>query len=121
IPKRVKKSLCALNVRWADATNLAWERLSLPIGYIRRERPSTPSAHMALTRPVVPPDGSFLFGRSLSILCGCPRAAPPSGLTQNVLQEIPYSRGFPVIRVAGKDRTLDNGKVFHRLSMSPPD
>ena len=34
-----------------------------PSGYIRRERPSTPSAHMALTRPVVPPDGSFIFGR----------------------------------------------------------
>jgi hypothetical protein len=32
-----------------------------PRGYIRRERPSTPSAYMALTRPVVPPDGSFIF------------------------------------------------------------
>jgi hypothetical protein len=33
-----------------------------PHSYIRRERPSTPSAYMALTRPVVPPDGSFIFG-----------------------------------------------------------
>src|SRR5437899_3648612 len=39
-----------------------WERLSLPIGCIRRERPSTPSAPYGLTRPVVPPDGSFISG-----------------------------------------------------------
>jgi hypothetical protein len=32
-----------------------------PIGCIRRERPSTPSAPYSLTRPVVPPDGSFHF------------------------------------------------------------
>jgi hypothetical protein len=33
-----------------------------PRSYIRRERPSTPSAQYGLTRPVVPPDGSFIFG-----------------------------------------------------------
>jgi hypothetical protein len=33
-----------------------------PIGCIRRERPSTPSAPYSLTRPVVPPDGSFISG-----------------------------------------------------------
>src|ERR1700691_2448311 len=30
-------------------------------GCIRRERPSTPSAPYGLTRPVVPPDGSFVL------------------------------------------------------------
>jgi hypothetical protein len=43
-----------------------------PHSYIRRERPSTPSAYMALTRPVVPPDGSFIFcgGRKHRVALG---------------------------------------------------
>jgi len=47
-----------------------------PRSYIRRERPSTPSAQYGLTRPVVPPDGSFIFGAQIAVR---PRAAPENG------------------------------------------
>jgi hypothetical protein len=79
---------------------------------------------MALTRPVVPPDGSFIFGGSLSISCGDDVAVGCGAtmrLDSEVLQENPYSRGFPAARDAGKDRLLDNVKVFHRISLSHPD
>ncbi|MGY2987080.1 hypothetical protein ACVI1K_004427 [Bradyrhizobium sp. USDA 4508] len=59
--EKVKKIAGDLNVRLPLTTYVCGSGLSLP-GYIRRERPSTPSAHMALTRPVVPPDGSFILG-----------------------------------------------------------
>ena len=64
--EEVKKIAQRLNVGAASHDQYVWERLSLPNGYIRRERPSTPSAHMALTRPVVPPDGSFISAAFLS-------------------------------------------------------
>src|SRR3954452_16738984 len=38
-----------------------WERLSLPISHIRRERPSTPSAHMAPPVPLSPRTGLFFL------------------------------------------------------------
>ena len=59
--EKVKKIAGDLNVRLALTTYVCGSGLSLP-GYIWRERPSTPRAHMALTRPVVPPDGSFICG-----------------------------------------------------------
>ena len=43
-----------------------WERSSLPIGHIRRERPSTPSAHMARPVRLSPRTGLFAFGASAS-------------------------------------------------------
>jgi hypothetical protein len=46
------------------------------------------------------------------------RAAP---FDSQVLQESQYWRGFPATRVADDDRLLDNGKVFHRISLSHPD
>ena len=72
---RSKKSADVLNVRRGCCDLLMWERLSLPIGCIRRERPSTPSAPYSLTRPVVPPDGSFIFGTDF-----LKEAAPRRGL-----------------------------------------
>src|SRR2546429_183585 len=60
---RLKKSPGVLNVRRGCCDLSMWERLSLPIGCIRRERPSTPSAPYGLTRPVVPPDGSFILAQ----------------------------------------------------------
>ena len=73
--EKVKKITGDLNVRRSLTTYVCGSGLSLP-GYIRRERPSTPSAHMALTRPVVPPDGSFILGASLhDALDGRGRAA----------------------------------------------
>jgi hypothetical protein len=42
-------------------------------------------------------------------------------LDSEVLQEIPGSRRFSASREAGKGRLLDNGKVFHRISLSHPD
>jgi hypothetical protein len=62
--EKVKKIADDLNVRLPLTTYVCGSGLSLP-GCIRRERPSTPSAHMALTRPVVPPDGSFIWGPAL--------------------------------------------------------
>src|SRR5437868_8851433 len=59
--EKVKKIAGDLNVRRPLTTYVCGSGLSLPV-CIRRERPSTPSAHMALTRPVVPPDGSFILG-----------------------------------------------------------
>ena len=55
IARRVERSARLLRLKYVGA-------VIPPIGCIRRERPSTPSAPYSLTRPVVPPDGSFIFG-----------------------------------------------------------
>src|SRR6185295_4247588 len=63
--EELKKSPTVLNVRQGVATYMCGSGYP-PIGCIRRERPSTPSAPYSLTRPVVPPDGSFIFGAGFS-------------------------------------------------------
>ncbi|WP_128970529.1 hypothetical protein [Bradyrhizobium tropiciagri] len=75
--EKVKKIAGDLNVRLPLTTYVCGSGLSLP-GYIRRERPSTPSAHMALTRPVVPPDGSLILGMT-SRMTDKPNAAAACG------------------------------------------
>jgi hypothetical protein len=60
-PKKLKKSQGHLNVRRPSATHHLWERLSLPIEAVFGASAHPPKRPYGLTRPVVPPDGSFVF------------------------------------------------------------
>jgi hypothetical protein len=62
-----KKSPAVLNVGQPFGYQYLWERFIPPRSYIWRERPSTPSAPYGLTRPVVPPGGSFISGRLATV------------------------------------------------------
>src|SRR5215204_6670317 len=80
-----------------------WERLSLPIGCIRRERPSTPSAPYGLTRPVVPPDGSFIFGTGFLEEAAL-RAAPRGLADRRLSVRLRDARHFPGVFPEPNDR-----------------
>src|SRR3954453_15060207 len=84
-----------------------WERLSLPIGYNVRERPSTPSALMALPVRLSPRTGLLFFkpsfpgrlpgpircgGAALTVSLPCP-VKLPQGLAQRGHAAVRLDRG----------------------------
>src|SRR5262249_4913960 len=78
---------------------------------------------MALTRPVVPPVGSFLFGHGFDCSAdmrsgSCSSARHARTLLDQECCQKPAVTRFPATRVAGKYHLLDNGQVFHRISLS---
>jgi hypothetical protein len=63
LPKKLKKSLGDLNVWRPFCDQDRWEWLSLPIEAVFGASAHPPKRPYGLTRPVVPPDGSFVFAR----------------------------------------------------------
>ena len=89
--EKVKKIAGDLNVRLALTTYVCGSGLSLP-GYIRRERPSTPSAHMARAVRLSPrtalsfaPDGLSLSSSDVPGYSGLKRGAHRAGQSGRAL------------------------------------
>jgi hypothetical protein len=61
LPKKLKKSLGDLNVWRPFRDQDRWEWLSLPIEAVFGASAHPPQRPYGLTRPVVPPDGSFVL------------------------------------------------------------
>jgi hypothetical protein len=94
-----------------------WERKPLPISYIRRERPSTPSAHMARPVRLSPRTGLLfcgLFRTGLTFTQPSQRRTMPSHLGANARAASPGKRKRSIIAL----RLLDRSKVLHKIMLS---
>src|SRR5215510_12629327 len=111
-----------------------WERSSLPIGHIRRERPSTPSAHMARPVRLSPRTGLFFSGirffeasHSFSFRLkdgagirrrrssGTPQARHACAKLDSKTQQISARLRFLMTDAVS---LLDKSKLFHKIFMS---
>src|SRR3954452_12021074 len=70
--QEVKKSTDVLNVPRGCCDLSMWERLIPPHRLYSARAPIHPKRPYGLTRPVVPPDGSFLFSTAFPIFSGLP-------------------------------------------------
>ena len=112
--RRLKNRGRALNVQPRCHDQNMWERSSLPISHIRRERPSTPSAHMA--RPVrLSPRTGLFFSASDFPTCVAGSTRGKAAMLVRSLTKTPHDYGL-----SGRKAVLllDKSTLFHKLFMS---
>jgi hypothetical protein len=119
----LKKSAAVLNVRSTCCDLSMWERLTPPHRLYSARAPIHPKRPYGLTRPVVPPDGSFLFcnlfGPNSRRRNAAPQAADQtrSRILLCVRSEA-MARHRCITAMPVRDLTVDsaNNPVFVRLS-----
>jgi hypothetical protein len=100
-----------------------WERLSLPIEAVFGASAHPPKRPYSLTRPVVPPDGSFVFARisehsrltksaSALRICRLRNSAMPVRRLTVDREENPGFLRIAVGTASSKGCVLDNAKSF---------
>ena len=106
----LKKPAADLNGGQGQGDTYLWERKPLPTSYIRRERPSTPSAHMARPVRLSPRTGLLFSARFCAGRLLRQRSQEANGRCQYHCRRA----GVAIVALW----LLDRSKVLHKIMLS---